>query len=158
MRVVVMGRQGSAVALAAAAVAAGVRAEFVDGDDLRVRAFTRTPGSTAEDVWLTLVATALQHPDTVVACPLLPRTYRNLLRSRVPDVRFVELVAGSGGERRTRVPRRDRAARAARAARETPPTEAFTPLGEDEPGIRVADDADLPSVVARIVALLNGAA
>lgn len=156
MRVIVMGQPGSGVALAGASVAAGVRAEFVDGDDLALRLPKSLGAAERDDAWLTLVAAAFQRPATVVASPLLPREHRDRLREVVPDVRFVELVPGAGRERRTRVPRRDRAARAARAAQAERADQAFTPLGADEPGVRVADDADLTSVVTRIVTLLTG--
>lgn len=153
MRIVVMGPSDSGKALIGAAVAAALRSEFIDGDDLHLSVATRFASSDVPGAWLDGISWALRQPAIVVACPLLARAGRDRIRSRVSDVVFVELVAGASTVRRTRVPRRDRAARAAQL---DPPVAHVEPLGSDEAGIRVADDADLGSVVHRIVDLLAG--
>lgn len=151
MRIVVMGPSDSGKALIGAAVAASLRSPFIDGDDLLVSVAARLAPADVPAAWLDGIAWALRHPAVVVACPLLARSGRDRIRSRVSDVIFVELVAAASPVIRTRVPRRDRAARAAKL--DQPPAR-VEPLGSDEAGIRVADDADLGSVVQRIVDLL----
>lgn len=155
MRIVIMGSSGSGKALIGAAVAASLRCEFTDGDDIHISAAARSTPSDVAGAWLDGVIWAMRRPAVVVACPMLARPGRDRIRSLVPDVLFVELVDAPSAVHRTRVPRRDRAARAARL---DPPESPREPLTSDEAGFRVADDADLGSVVHRIADLLAGAA
>lgn len=158
MRIVVMGPSGSGKSLVGAAVAAALRAEFIDGDDLHPRAniAKMSAGVALTDAdrapWLDAVAAALHRPRIVVACSALRRAYRDRIRSLAPGTVFVELVVPPA-QLRTRVSRRDHFMPATLIDSQLATLE---PLASDEAGFRVANDADLPSVVARITALVTG--
>lgn len=158
MRVVVMGPSGSGKSLVGASVAAALRAEFVDGDDLHPRANVAkmASGKPLDDAdrapWLDAVAATLRAPSIVVACSALRRAYRDRIRAQVGAVVFVELVV-SDAQLRTRVSRRDHFMPASLLDSQLTTLE---PLTSDEAGVRVANDADLPSVVGRITDLLTG--
>lgn len=149
-RIVVTGPPGSGTTLVAAALAARVRARFVDGAELYPNTSRSTADLDPRAVWLdALVLSFSRERALVVACGSLSRERRDRIRERVPGVVFAEIVADADdaasvvrakrwGKRRESVPR--------------PPVE---PLTADEAGIRVADDADLASVVDRIAALLG---
>lgn len=160
MRVVIMGPSGSGKSLVGASVAAALRAEFVDGDDLHPRANVAkmASGRALDDAdrapWLDAVASTLHRPQIVVACSALRRSYRDRIRSRAAGVVFVELVVPEA-RLRTRVSRRDHFMPATLLDSQLSTLE---PLASDEAGVRVANDADLGSVVARITDLLRGAA
>lgn len=152
-RIVVMGPSGSGKSLVGAALAARLRARFVDGDDLHPRAnvakmASGTPLDDADRLpWLDAVALVLadQRP-VVVACSALRRSYRDRIRATCPDAWFVELVVGAT-QLRDRVSRRDHFMPATLLDSQLATLE---PLATDEAGARVANDADLESVVARI--------
>lgn len=138
-RVVVMGSAGTATTLVGAAVAARLRASFADGGDLwprtRRRARRRTEQASRPDheVWFgALCATLSSGRAAVVTTAPLTRGGRDLVRQAVPGVFFVEIVPETGA-----------------VADDTP----RDPLTQDEHGVRVADDADLTSLVSRIVEL-----
>ncbi|WP_312676635.1 gluconokinase [Microbacterium sp.] len=158
MRIVVMGPSGSGKSLVGAAVAAALRAEFIDGDDLHPRAniAKMSAGVALTDAdrapWLDAVAHALHRPRAVVACSALRRTYRDRIRSLAPGTVFVELVV-TPTQLRKRVSRRDHFMPASLIDSQL---DTLEPLASDEAGFRVANDADLPSVVARITALVTG--
>ncbi len=160
MRIVIMGPSGSGKSLIGAAVAAALRADFVDGDDLHPRANVAkmASGTPLDDQdrlpWLHAVALTLNRPKAVVACSALRRSYRDLLRGQVAGLQFVELVVPEA-RLRSRVSRRDHFMPATLLDSQLATLE---PLASDEPGIRVANDADLGSVVHRITDLLTGAA
>ena len=90
MRIVVMGPSGSGKSLVGAAVAAALRAEFIDGDDLHPRAniAKMSAGVALTDAdrapWLDAVAAALHRPRIVVACSALRRAYRDRIRAALP--------------------------------------------------------------------------
>lgn len=159
IRIVVMGPSGSGKSLVGAALASRLRARFVDGDDLHpatniAKMRAGTPLDDADRApWLDAVALTLAGRDaTVVACSALRRSYRDRIRGRVADAVFVELVVAAE-QLHTRMSRREHF---------MPPElldsqlNTLEPLAQDEVGVRVANDADLESVVDRIVAVLEG--
>lgn len=158
MRVVVMGPSGSGKSLVGAAVAAALHVPFVDGDDLHSRANVAkmASGRPLDDAdrgpWLDAVASTLRGGDAVVACSALRRAYRDRIRAQVPSALFVELVVPEV-RLRTRVSRRDHFMPAALLDSQL---DTLEPLAADEAGVRVANDADLPAVVDRIVELVGG--
>lgn len=158
MRIVVMGPSGSGKSLVGAALAAQVRARFVDGDDLHPAANVAkmAAGSPLTDAdrepWLDIVGIVLaREPHLVVACSALRRVYRDRIRAAAPDAVFVELV----------VPVAELAQRMSRRDHFMPPAlldsqlAVLEPLAADEPGVRIANDADLVSVVERAASLLK---
>ena len=157
-RVVVMGPSGSGKSLVGAALAARLRAHFVDGDDLHPAANVAkmragTPLDDADRApWLdTVGATLARDPRIVVACSALRRTYRDRIRATAADVLFVELVVLQE-ELRERMSRREHFMPPALLDSQLSTLE---PLTADERGVRVANDADLESVVSRIIAALD---
>lgn len=160
MRIVIMGPSGSGKSLVGASVAAALRADFVDGDDLHPRANVAkmASGRPLDDAdrapWLDAVASTLHRPSIVVACSALRRSYRDRIRSQVGGVVFVELVVAPVQLKR-RMSRRDHFMPASLLDSQLATLE---PLAADEAGVRVANDADLGSVVGRITDLLSGAA
>lgn len=157
MRIVVMGPSGSGKSLVGASVAAALKAEFVDGDDLHPRANVQkmATGHPLDDAdrmpWLDAVAVTLRRPRIVVACSALRRSYRDRIRAQTPGVFFVELVVPEA-RLRTRVSRRDHFMPASLLDSQL---ETLEPLASDEPGVRVANDSDLGSVVTRIAELIR---
>ncbi|KZE91386.1 gluconokinase [Microbacterium sp. TNHR37B] len=155
-RIVVMGPSGSGKSLVGAALAARRGARFVDGDDLHPRANVAkmAAGVPLDDAdrapWLDAVALVLmRQAPVVVACSALRRAYRDRIRETCSDAWFVELVVDEG-ELKTRMSRRDHFMPPALLDSQLATLE---PLATDEPGIRVANDADLESVVGRIASL-----
>ncbi|SBS70096.1 gluconokinase [uncultured Microbacterium sp.] len=158
MRIVVMGPSGSGKSLVGAALAAQVRARFVDGDDLHPAANVAKMAAGApltdadREPWLDIVGIVLaREPHLVVACSALRRVYRDRIRAAAPDAVFVELV----------VPVAELAQRMSRRDHFMPPAlldsqlAVLEPLAADEPGVRIANDADLVSVVERAASLLK---
>lgn len=160
MRIVVMGPSGSGKSLVGASLAAALRADFVDGDDLHSRANVAkmASGRPLDDAdrepWLDAVAATLRRPAVVVACSALRRAYRDRIRTKTAGVVFVELVVPQA-DLRQRMSRRDHFMPSSLLDSQLATLE---PLQSDEAGVRVANDADLGSVVARINELLRGAA
>ncbi len=151
-----MGPSGSGKSLVGAALAARLRGRFVDGDDLHPPAniAKMRAGTPLEDEdrmpWLAAVGHALAAGDEiVVACSALRRSYRDAIRATASDVWFVELVVQTG-ELRKRVSTRDHFMPSALLDSQMATLE---PLAADESGVRVANDAGLDEVVARIAAL-----
>lgn len=156
-----MGPAGSGKSLVAAALAARLRARFVDGDDLHTRSHrVRMSGGAPLDdedrrQWLDAVSLALvRQAPVVVAAPPLRRDYRDRLRAATADAWFVELVVEAAPVRR-RSSRRDRVV----------PTDLLDPhlgdpehasrlaLAVDEAGARFAHDGDLGATVERIASV-----
>lgn len=112
MRIVVMGPSGSGKSLVGASLAAALRADFVDGDDLHSRAnvVKMASGRPLDDAdrepWLDAVAATLRRPAVVVACSALRRAYRDRIRTKTAGVVFVELVVPQA-DLRKRMSRRD---------------------------------------------------
>lgn len=133
-RVVLMGSSDAAVELTGAALAARLRARYIDGDELRPPARRRrraetTPAASDAEIWLDALRLVLvEAAAVVVTTGPLTRAARDAVRARVRDVVFVELVGReSVGE----------------------------PLTQDEAGFRVATGADLQIVVDRVADLLT---
>ncbi len=152
-RIVVMGPSGSGKSLVGAALAARFGARFVDGDDLHPRAnvakmASGTPLDDADrEPWLDAVALVLvRQSPVVVACSALRRAYRDRIRQTCADAWFVELVVPST-ELRERMSTRDHFMPSSLLDSQLATLE---PLATDEAGARVANDADLESVVSRI--------
>lgn len=149
MRIVVTGPAETATPLVAAALAAQLRTRFLDSAELypaRVRAGGAAPGQ----IWLEALALAFTRERGLVASSgTLTRARRDLIRARIPGVVFVELVVDESAV----PPRRSRWRRAKTVERPV-----IEPLAADEPGVRVADDADLERIVDRIAQLLAGPA
>lgn len=155
-RIVVMGPSGSGKSLVGAALAARLRARFVDGDDLHPRSNVAkmAAGTPLDDddraPWLDAVALVLaRQAPVVVACSALRRSYRDRIRATTADTWFVELVVPQT-TLRERVSRRDHFMPAALLDSQLATLE---PLATDESGARIANDADLESVVSRIAAV-----
>lgn len=146
-----MGPPGSGVSLVAAALAARMRARTMDGDELRPppSRLRNRDASIEQEIWPRAVALAFERDSSlVISSGLLMRADRDRIRAGVRDVIFVELVAGPA----TATPKKRR------WRRDVPvvPTP-VDPLAADEVGVRVADDADLGSIVERIhIALAAG--
>ena len=161
MRIVIMGPSGSGKSLVGAALAARVHARFLDGDDLHpstsiAKMRSGTPLTDGDrEPWLDAVGLALARETTsiVVACSALRRAYRDRIRRASADAVFVELVVDAP-ELSQRMSRRDHFMPTALLDSQLATLE---PLAQDETGFRVANDADLQSVVDRIVDLLNRA-
>ncbi|MFV0374752.1 gluconokinase [Microbacterium sp.] len=129
MRIVVTGPPGSGKSLVGAALAAALKASFVDGEDVH--------GSGAADdaqrmPWLDAVASALvRSAPAVAACPALLRSDRDRMRATCADAWFVELVVAT-----------------------TPaPHDAGESLTTDEAGMRVDAAMDLETLVAQVVSV-----
>ncbi|GAA1650320.1 shikimate kinase [Microbacterium flavum] len=150
-RIVVTGPPGSGASLVAAALAARMRARTVDGDELHPPLSRRRQREAGVDreAWLRAVVLVFTRDSSVViSSGLLTRSDRDRIRAGVRDVIFVELVAGPA----TAAPKPRRWRREIPAA-----PRPVDPLAADEAGVRVADDADLGSVVERIHTALASA-
>jgi carbohydrate kinase (thermoresistant glucokinase family) len=155
-RIVVAGPDGAGTSLVAAALAARLRARFVDGHDLHPRAHgAKMSGGASLDEddrrrWLDAVSLVLERQaPVVVSAPPLRREYRDRLRAVAEDVWFAELVMPPASSRR-KASRRDRVLPAELF---DPQDSAQSPLTVDEAGARFAHDADLEWVVGRIAAV-----
>jgi len=145
MRIVVTGPAQAATPLVAAALAAHVRARYLDTAELYPTR-SRPGGPPAGEVWLEALALAFSRERSLVASSgPLSRARRDIIRERVPGVTFVELVADED----TAPARRSRWRRPKPVERPQ-----IEPLAADEPGVRIADDADLGRVVDRIAQLI----
>ena len=100
---VMMGVTGSGKSTVGAGLARALEVPFIDGDDLHPRQNVERMAAgiplTDEDrrPWLLAIAARLREAQgagrgLVVACSALKRSYRDLLRSGAPDLRFVHLV------------------------------------------------------------------
>ncbi len=156
------GPAGSGKSLVAAALAARLRAHFVDGDDLHNRAqLAKLASGTALDdadrrQWLDAVSIVLvRQAPVVIASPPLRREYRDRLRAGAADVWFAELVVTAVPVRRRRVSRRDRVMPVDLVDPEAsdPLLASSVALAIDESGARFAHDGDLGSVVDRIASV-----
>jgi gluconokinase len=98
-RLVVMGVSGSGKSTVGLRLAERLGVPFVDGDDLHPDAnkAKMAGGTPLEDAdrwpWLALVGEAMAQSPTgiVVACSALKRSYRDAIRAKAPDARFVYL-------------------------------------------------------------------
>lgn len=127
-----MGSIGSGKALVGAAVAAGVRARFIDGDDLHRAALRGRPDG-GDELWPEAIGVLLagERGAIVIACPPLPRAARDRIRVARPDAVFVKLVDEDA---------------------------VAQPLAQDEAGVRVANGPDLAAVADSVLTQLAGRA
>lgn len=159
------GAAGSGKSLVAAALAARLRARFVDGDDLHTRAHRAKimSGAALDDddrrLWLDAMSLVLadQAPVVVASTPLR-RAYRDRLRAAAGDVWFAELVMPADAaavKARRRRSRRDRVVPEDLVDPRLggPEERDRLPLATDEAGGRFAHDADLGSIVDRIASV-----
>jgi carbohydrate kinase (thermoresistant glucokinase family) len=101
VRVVVMGVSGCGKSTVGRALASSLGVPFIEGDELHpprnvalMAAGTPLTDDDRRD-WLQAVAAALARANgtgAVAACSALKRSYRNLLRSGAPGLRFVHLT------------------------------------------------------------------
>jgi len=143
--IVVMGVQGCGKSTVGRALAEVLGARFEDGDDLhsagaRAKMASARPLTDADRLpWLTRIAERIaesveRNEPIVVACSALKRSYRDLMRSVVPSLVFVELF-GDQALIAERLTHRDH--------EYMPPTlldsqfAILEPLAADEAGLRV---------------------
>ncbi|WP_431818257.1 gluconokinase [Gordonia jacobaea] len=144
--IVVCGVSGCGKSTVGAALAARLKAPFVDADDLHPAAniAKMAAGHPLTDAdrmpWLEVVGTWLaEHDDGVAACSALRRSYRDRLRRRAPGVFFVMLALDRDAALTRVRGRRDHFMPAALVDSQFA---ALEPLGPDEQGMTV--DATLP--------------
>jgi gluconokinase len=154
--VVVMGVSGSGKTTVGKGIAERLHWRFQEGDELHPRAnvekMSRGEPLTDEDRWPWLEAIGGwldtrgdAGESAVLTCSALRRTYRDLLRSGRPGVRFchVDVDADTLQERLKR--RRGHYMPASLLASQLAILE---PLGEDEPGVVVSAEGDPAHVLA----------
>jgi gluconokinase len=99
--ILVMGVSGSGKSTVGALLAATLGLPFIDGDALHSEANKQkmTAGIPLDDAdrapWLDAIAAALAGAPRVIACSALKRCYRDRLRVKAPDVKFVYLAGTS---------------------------------------------------------------
>jgi gluconokinase len=97
-----MGVAGSGKSLIGAALAHSLEVDFIEGDELHsARNIKRMASGTPlndkdREAWLRAIAKKVQKAKKagtglVVACSALKRSYRDVLRSAAPDIRFIFL-------------------------------------------------------------------
>ncbi len=156
MRVVVAGVSGSGKSTVGRALAQRLEVPFVDGDGLHPPANVEKmrAGNPLTDAdrapWLRAVGEWLaEHPEGVVACSALRRTYRDALRTYADDV-DVLLLHGDPGLIRER--------QAARGQHFMPPSlmssqlATVEPLAPDEPGTTLDVASPVDAIVGDYVA------
>ena len=155
MRLVVMGPSGCGKSTMGLAVADGLNARFIDGDDLHPDANVArmAAGIPLDDghrrPWLAAVGAALVASErTVIACSALKRVYRDAIRRRAPQTFFAELS----------VPRRELERRMRQRGAHFMPTAlldsqltTLESLQPDEAGVRVDGLADAGVTAAAII-------
>lgn len=164
VRIVVMGPSGSGKSTVGAALAEGLGARFVDGDDLHPltnveKMAAGTPLDDADRMpWLRVVGrTLVGEARVVVACSALRRRYRDAIRSEAPDAFFVELHVAQEKLTQRLGGRSDHFMPASLLDSQL---DAWEPLTDDESGIQV--DAGLPLVqevatIRKALAAITGA-
>ena len=151
---VVMGVSGCGKSTVGELLADRLRVPFLDADNFHPEAnlAKMADGTPLDDAdrwpWLRLVGVALAaHPDgAVVACSALRRTYRDLLRDAVPEVRFVHLE-GTREQLAARMRARERHFMPVSLLDTQLAT--LEPLGGDEPGIVLDCTLDPATLVSR---------
>lgn len=150
--IVVMGVSGSGKSTVGAALARRLRVPFADGDAFHPEAniAKMSAGHALDDddrrPWLESIGRWLaEHPDGgVMSCSALKRTYRDLLRSRCPQVEFLHL---SGAPEVIAGRQAGRPGHFMPAALLASQFDTLEPLGDAENGVTVDVDASIDSVV-----------
>ncbi len=158
---VVMGVSGAGKSVIGSLLAERLGLPFADADDLHpasnVRAMAAGRPLTDDDrwPWLDAVGAALARASTsglVMACSALKRSYRDAIRAKAPDARFVHLDG---------TPELLRARIGARTGHFMPAAlldsqlAALEPLAPDEPGMTVSIDQTPIEIVAQIAGILG---
>ena len=158
---VVMGVSGAGKSVIGSLLAERLGVQFADADDMHpasnVRAMAAGRPLTDDDrwPWLDAVGDALARASTsglVMACSALKRSYRDAIRAKAPDARFVHLDG---------TPELLRARIGARTGHFMPAAlldsqlAALEPLAPDEPGMTVSIDQTPIEVVAQIAGRLG---
>ncbi|WP_308011002.1 gluconokinase [Streptomyces sp. AC495_CC817] len=154
MRIVVMGPSGSGKSTVGLALAERIGARFVDGDDLHPaeNVAKMAAGIPLDDAdrtpWLRLVGQTLRDQESIViACSALKRTYRDAIRSEAPDAYFGELAIARATLEERMLARADHFMPASLLDSQLQTLES---LGDDEPGVRVDESADVETAAAII--------
>ena len=158
---VVMGVSGAGKSVIGSLLAERLGVQFADADDMHpasnVRAMAAGRPLTDDDrwPWLDAVGDALARASTsglVMACSALKRSYRDAIRAKARDARFVHLDG---------TPELLRARIGARTGHFMPAAlldsqlAALEPLAPDEPGMTVSIDQTPIEVVAQIAGRLG---
>ena len=164
-QIIVMGVSGSGKSTIGALIAGALGVPFVDGDSLHPQSNIEkmAGGQPLNDddrwPWLATVGQTLadagrQGTGMVIACSALRRGYRDAILESAPDTRFVHL-SGSREVLASRVE--------GRSDHFMPPAlldsqfATLEPLQEDEPGIVVDIDQQVPAIVSDAVQMLGAA-
>lgn len=162
-QIIVMGVSGSGKSTIGALIAGALGVPFVDGDSLHPQSNIEkmAGGQPLNDddrwPWLATVGTSLadagrQGAGMVIACSALRRAYRDAILAAAPKTRFVHLA----GSREVLASRLE-----GRSDHFMPPAlldsqfATLEPLGEDEPGIVVDINQQVPAIVSEAVTKLG---
>ncbi len=158
---VVMGVSGAGKSVIGSLVAERIGVPFADADDLHpasnVRDMAAGQPLTDDDrwPWLDAVGEALAGASAsglVMACSALKRSYRDAIRAKAPDARFVHLD-GSPELLRTRIGARTGHFMPAKMLDSQLAT--LEPLAPDEPGMTVSIDQTPVEIVEEIAGILG---
>jgi gluconokinase len=155
-----MGVSGSGKTTVGSALAQRLRVPFADADDLHPvsNIAKMSAGEPLDDAdrapWLDNVGDWLAaHPDGVMSCSALKRTYRDRLRAHCPGVEFLYL-SGSPELIGSRIAGRTGHFMPAALLRSQ--FEALQPLGPDEPGVTVEASHEVDEIVDTYLAAARG--
>lgn len=157
--VVVMGVSGCGKSTLGSALAAALRREYLDADDLHPPGnLTKLRGGVAltdadRAPWLDAVADWMDaHPESVVACSALRRRYRDRLRRVRCPVLFVHLDPPRAVLVKRLAARNDHFMPASQLPDQLKALEA---LGPDEPGMRIEGAGEVDTTVEAVLARLE---
>jgi carbohydrate kinase (thermoresistant glucokinase family) len=159
--IVVMGVSGSGKSLIGSLLAERLRLEFADADDLHpasnVSAMAAGQPLTDDDrwPWLDAVGGALAAASAsglVMACSALKRSYRDAIRAKAPDARFVHLD-GTPDLLRARIGARTGHFMPAKMLDSQLAT--LEPLAPDEPGMTISIEQTPVEIVEEIAGRLG---
>jgi gluconokinase len=159
--IVVMGVSGSGKSTVGAALAQRLRVPFADADDFHPPANVAkmTAGQALDDTdrlqWLEAIGEWLAaHPEGVMTCSALKRSYRDLLRRHSPDAEFVHLHGDRDVITRRQATRPGHFMPASLLDSQFATLE---PLGDDERGFVVDVDQPVDQIVEAAAARLDSA-
>jgi carbohydrate kinase (thermoresistant glucokinase family) len=158
MKIVLMGITGSGKTTVGKALAQSLGVEFIDGDDLHPDSNKKkmTSGVPLDDSdrepWLRSVGDELMKRDhIIIACSALKRSYRDQIRARTPNVRFIHLT-GSRDLIHDRL--RSRSAHFMPITLLDSQFEALEPLEQSEQGFAIESSRSVNEIVDLITASL----